>query len=280
MEEEEAKEAQSRLLIRRRGRSSASKVEHSVEDLSGDGDLGGAGLVAVETQPVTDDLLPARELALNLSPLIIAAVPLPGHSPFSGDRLDMAVALGRVGVGRGAEHGISAGWNDHLRVRMPLFQSGINPGSVITAVAQEELDRLGDLVKQGLDLRGVIDVTFGQDGSDDPAAYRVEADVQLAPGAPLAGTVLLNQPLARTAQLQPRTVDQQVDRSASRAGLRRQSQALSAPAEGREIRYRQIEAEQLEDRADQSLGLAQRQVENSAERQSCRNCEVGVVGLT
>ena len=42
-----------------------SKVEHSVEDLGGDGDLGGPGLVAVEAQPVTDDLLPARELALN-----------------------------------------------------------------------------------------------------------------------------------------------------------------------------------------------------------------------
>src|SRR3954464_1627206 len=71
MEEEEAKEAQSRLLIRRRGRRSASKVEHSVEDLGGDGDLGGAGLVAVEAQPITDDLFPARELALDPSPLII-----------------------------------------------------------------------------------------------------------------------------------------------------------------------------------------------------------------
>jgi hypothetical protein len=36
-----------------------------VEDLGGDGDLCGAGLIAVETQPVADDLLPARELALN-----------------------------------------------------------------------------------------------------------------------------------------------------------------------------------------------------------------------
>ena len=37
---------------------------------------------------------------------IIAAVALPGHSPFPGDRLDVAVALGGVGVGGGAEHGI------------------------------------------------------------------------------------------------------------------------------------------------------------------------------
>ena len=98
-------------------------------------------------------------------------------------------------------------------------------------------------------------------------------------GTPLAGAVFLDQPLARAAQLQPGTVNQQVDRSASRAGLRRQFQTLSAPAKGREIRYRQVEAEQLEDRADQPLSLAQRQVEHRAECQSCRNRKVGVVGL-
>src|SRR3954469_25744423 len=82
------------LLIRRRRRSSGIQVEHSVEDLGGDGDLGGPGLVAVEAQPVTDDLLPARELALDAGPFIVAAVALPGHSPVPGDRLDVAVALG------------------------------------------------------------------------------------------------------------------------------------------------------------------------------------------
>ena len=83
-------------------------------------------------------------------------------------------------------------------------------------------------------------------------------------GAPLAGAVFLDQPLARAAQLQARTVNQQVDRSTSRAGLRRQLKALGPSAEGREIGHRQVEAEQLEDRADQPLGLAQRQVEHCA----------------
>ena len=71
-----------------------SKVEHSVEDLGRDDDLGSPGLVAVETQPITDDLLPARELALDTGSFIIAAVPLPSRPPFSGDCLDVAVALG------------------------------------------------------------------------------------------------------------------------------------------------------------------------------------------
>jgi len=76
--------------------------------------------------------------------------------------------------------------------------------------------------------------------------------------------MLLDQPFARAAQLQARAVDQQVDRAAGGAGLRRQFQALGAPADGREVRYRQVEAEQLEDRADQPLGLAQRQMEHRA----------------
>jgi hypothetical protein len=69
---------------------------------------------------------------------------------------------------------------------------------------------------------GVIDVAVGQEGGFDAATHRVEADVQLAPGSPPAGAVLLDQPFARAAQLQPRTIDQPVDRRAGGMGLRRQ----------------------------------------------------------
>ena len=147
---------------------------------------------------------------------------------------------------------------------MALVQRSVHAGSVIAAVAKEELDWVSDLVEQGPDLRRVIDVAVGQKGSDDPAGHRIEADMQLAPGAPPAGAMFLNQPFTWAAQLQARTVDQKVDRSASGAGLRRQLQALGAPAEGGEVRHRQVEAEQLEDRADQALGLAQRQMEHRA----------------
>ena len=61
---------------------------------------------------------------------------------------------------------------------MALVEGGVHAGSVIAAVAHEELYRLDDLVEQGLDLGGVIDVAVGQDGSDDPAGHGVKADVQ------------------------------------------------------------------------------------------------------
>jgi hypothetical protein len=109
---------------------------------------------------------------------------------------------------------------------MALVKGVVHPGSVIAAIAHEKLDRVSNLIKQGLDLGGVIDV--GQNGSDDPAAYRGRADVQRS-----AACWCRASPLARAAQLQPGTVDQQVD--AGGMGLRRQLEALSPPAEGREI---------------------------------------------
>src|SRR4051794_7977359 len=56
---------------------------------------------------------------------------------------------------------------------------------------------------------------------------------------------------SHSTQLQSRAVNQEVDRPTGGAGLRWQLQALGPPAEGGEIGHRQVEAEQLEDRADQ-----------------------------
>ena len=46
------------------------------------------------------------------------------------------------------------------------------------------------------------------------------------------------------------------------------------------VRHREIEAKQLQDRADQPLGLAQRQAEHHTECQGSGNRQIGVAGLT
>ena len=79
---------------------------------------------------------------------------------------------------------VASGWRSSRAV--------IHAGSVIAAVAQEEFDWLGDLVEQRTYLGGIINIAVGQDGGDDPAAHRVEADVQR--GTPLAGAVFLHSP--------------------------------------------------------------------------------------
>jgi hypothetical protein len=118
----------------------------------------------VEAQLITNDLLPARELALDTSPLIVLTVPLLGHPPLLGDPLDVTVALGGIGVRRGAEHSVGTRWNHHRRTRMALIQGGVHTGSVIAAIAHEELDGASNLVEQGPDLSGIIDVAVGQGG--------------------------------------------------------------------------------------------------------------------
>ena len=45
------------------------------------------------------------------------------------------------------------------------------------------------------------------------------------------------------------------------------------------VRHREIEAEQLQDGADQPLGLAQRQAEHASQRQGRRDRQIGVAGL-
>jgi hypothetical protein len=49
------------------------------------------------------------------------------------------------------------------------------------------------------------------------------------------------------------------------------------PADGGVIRNRQREAEQVEDRADRPLGLAQHQTEDGAQHQRRRDRQVGIV---
>jgi hypothetical protein len=103
--------------------------------------------------------------------------------------------------------------------------------------------------------------------------------MQHSPGPAPLGAVLLRQPLARAAELQPRAVHQQVHRRAPRLRSRH-LQRLGAAAQGRVIRPREIETEQLQDRADQPFGLAQRQAEHRPQRQRCHDRQAGVARLT
>ena len=124
----------------------------------------------------------------------------------------------------------------------------------------------------------------GQRGSHDLAGVGIQADVELAPRPPHLGAVLLDQPLAWPAQLQPRAVHQEVHRFAviSRIGaaaLPRHLQRRGPAAQGRVIRHREIEPEQADDGADQPFGLAQPQAEHGPERQGRQDGEGRIAGL-
>ena len=82
--------------------------------------------------------------------------------------------------------------------------------------------------------------------------------------------MLVEQPLPGPAELQARTVDQQMHRLASWPWSR-QLQGLGPAAQGRVVRHRQLKAEQTDDGPDQPLGLAQGQAKDGSQGQGRRD---------
>ena len=128
-------------------------------------------------------------------------------------------------------------------------------------------------------MRGVIDVLVGQIKCDDRAAVGVNAKVQLAPGAAFRSSMFFKQPFARSAQLQPRAVDDQVKvaRFRSPVGLSRQS--ARPPAQRRMIGDGQVDFQHSHDRANQPFALAERQSKHRSQCQRCFNGEIGIMRL-
>jgi hypothetical protein len=92
--------------------------------------------------------------------------------------------------------------------------------------------------------------------------------MQLPPSVAGLGAVLLDQPLAGATELQSRAVHQQMHRFSTSAGPRSgHLQCLASPAQGGVVRHREIKTEKADERADQTFGLAQREVEHRPERQ-------------
>ena len=110
----------------------------------------------------------------------------------------------------------------------------------------------------------------GQRRRDDPTRVGIDADVQFAPRSPPARAVLLDQPLAGTAQLKPSAVHQQMHGFG--AGRRsRHGQRLAPPAQRGMVRDGEIETKQMDDGADQPFGLPQGQPEHRPQGQRRRD---------
>ena len=116
----------------------------------------------------------------------------------------------RRGFCRTTWHRRGAGRHNHRRVGVPVGDSSVNFILIVGAIAGERGHRIRDLIEQGADLSAVIDVFAGQRRSHDLAGLSIDTEVQFPPGPAPLGAMLLNQPLAGTASLQPRAVHQEV----------------------------------------------------------------------
>ena len=135
---------------------------------------------------------------------------------------------------------------------------GVDIVPIERAVGGEGGDGTVDPFEQGADLRAIISVRGRQHRGGDPAGVGVGGQMQFLPGPPLAAPVFLHQPVARPAQAQAGAVHEQVHRPrVGRTPRPRHLRRLGPAAEGAVVRSGEIEVEQVEDRADQPLGLAQ-----------------------
>src|SRR4051812_33088057 len=269
----------------------ASQLQHAVERVDADVDLGHAAPVGARVQPVPDHALVPRDGRLGPGAGVVARRLLPSHAPLLGDELEVAVPLRRRSLGRLARYRRRARRDDDLRLGVALGHVGVNALLVVRAVRREGGDRVRDLVEQGADLGGVVLAAVGQRGRHDPAGPGVHAQVHLAPGAAPLRAVLLHQPLARAVELQPRAVDQQVQGLGTAAGVvavarpraarlrPRHLQRLGPAAQGGVVRHGEVEPEQADDGADQPFGLPVRQPEHGLERQRRQDRQVGILGL-
>ena len=105
----------------------------------------------------------------------------------------MLVSLAWRGRGRVARNGVGSRWHDHGGIRVSCGDVTIDSLLIVRAVSRERGNRVHDLVEQGADLRGVINVTCAQRGGEDAAGVGIHTDVQLAPGAACPCSMLLKQ---------------------------------------------------------------------------------------
>ncbi len=81
---------------------------------------------------------------------------------------------------------------------------------IVGTVGSERDDRVDYLIEQSANRQGIVHVAGGQRRRGDLPGVGIHGDVQLAPGPPCLRAVLLEQPFATAAQLQPGAVHQQV----------------------------------------------------------------------
>src|SRR5215218_6589468 len=99
--------------------------------------LGRPTLICVRAQPVPDHALEPADGGLGAGPFCVSGRPLPSHPARLGDELEVAVPLGRRGLGRFARHGRGARGYDNGRLGIALGDAGIDALLVVRTVAGE-----------------------------------------------------------------------------------------------------------------------------------------------
>src|SRR5208337_3813480 len=113
----------------------ASQLQHAVQSMDGDANLGGAAAVLAKAQTVTDHLFVASDGGLNPAALGVARHLLPADPALFGNALQMTVPPGGRGSGRLAQHRRGAWRHDDRSVGVAVDHGAIEAILVVGAVA-------------------------------------------------------------------------------------------------------------------------------------------------
>src|SRR5438309_1655198 len=164
--------------------------------------LGCLTLVGLRAQRVTDYSFPAANIGFHQGTPVVPRRFLPTHAAMFGNYMKMLVARCGRRLGGLARHRTRPRWHDDRGIGMAGSDVAVDTVLVVCAIAGERSDGIINLVEQRTDLRAVIDIIGGQRRRDDPARLGIDTDMEFAPRSAPARAVLLDQPLASTAQLQ------------------------------------------------------------------------------
>ena len=138
----------------------------------------------------------------------------------------------------------------------------------------------GDLVEPFRQHGRVADIAGGELSRPDFQCLLFDPDVDLAPYTALRAAMLAGVPFTFAFDLDPRAVDQQVQRALRAAIGDVDLQGLLAPAEGAEVRHSPVQVDQLQEAFDEAGRLAQRHAEQHLYRQTGLDCGVTLVRLS
>src|SRR6516165_3058620 len=117
--------------------------------------------------------LVAADIGLHQGTPIVARYPLPAHATALGDQLQVAVALGRRGLCRCAWHRARTRRHNDRRIRMTLADLTVDIVPIVRPIAGKRCNRARNLLRQGTNLRAVIDILAGQLGGNDLSSVGV-----------------------------------------------------------------------------------------------------------
>ena len=227
--------------ISRRG----AKGGEAIEDSNADLEFGGLPVEVAGGKPQIEELH-AVHLGLDTTASVVAAPPPPDRSADVSDGAQGLVSpwdTGTVfhpwlGVAPGRDDCVGAAGGDGVAA----------DATVIGAVRGHQGDRLalGDLRRQAGQHRRVADAA--PDDLDGPDLERrlVHGQMDLAPHASPRPAVLARMPLAFTAGLDARAVDEQVQRPTRAPVGELHGQRLLTSAERREAQHRPVETRKLQ----------------------------------